>query len=558
MRILLLTHSFNSLCQRIFVELLERGEDVSVEFDINDAVTAEAVRLFEPQLLIAPYLKRAIPPSVWQKVPCIVIHPGIKGDRGPSALDWAILHGESEWGVTLFQANAEMDAGDIWATREFPMREAGKSSIYRNEVTEASVACVLEVLAKIRSSDFHPEPFDVHGRARWRPQMKQRDRAIDWERDTTARVLRKMRCADGDPGVLDRLCGMPVYIYNACQEEDLRGRPGEILAVRDSAICRATADGAVWIGHLRPKGNTDTPFKLPAVTLLKEQLRGIPEVSADGETTCREIWYEEIGEIGYVHFPFYNGAMSTGQCRRLWETVKFAKTRPTGAIALMGGADFWSNGIHLNTIEAAASPAEESALNIEAMNKVCEEIILTTSHATISAMSGNAGAGGVFLALSADYVFARSGVVLSPHYKNMGNLYGSEYWTFSLPRRIGGDRAKALMADRLPLSARRARELGLVDDCFGDSVASFRGLLRERILDIVRTSDLGKKAERRARDEAQKPLDTYRAEELERMNLNFFGFDPSYHIARYNFVHRIPKSHTPLYLARHRRRAKPS
>ena len=59
---------------------------------------------------------------------------------------------------------------------------------------------------------------------------------------------------------------------------------------------------------------------------------------------------------------------------------------------------------------------------------------------------------------------------------------------------------------------------------------------------------------RRAADEALKPLAAYRAEELERMRLNFFGFDPSYHVARYNFVRKVPKSRTPLYLARHRAR----
>jgi putative two-component system hydrogenase maturation factor HypX/HoxX len=61
-------------------------------------------------------------------------------------------------------------------------------------------------------------------------------------------------------------------------------------------------------------------------------------------------------------------------------------------------------------------------------------------------------------------------------------------------------------------------------------------------------------AKRRARerDEAAKPLDRYRAEELERMKLNFYGFDPSYHVARYHFVYKLPKARTPYYLARHR------
>ena len=36
------------------------------------------------------------------------------------------------------------------------------------------------------------------------------------------------------------------------------------------------------------------------------------------------------------------------------------------------------------------------------------------------------------------------------------------------------------------------------------------------------------------------------------MKLNFYGFDPSYHVARYHFVFKVPRSRTPLFLARHR------
>jgi len=58
----------------------------------------------------------------------------------------------------------------------------------------------------------------------------------------------------------------------------------------------------------------------------------------------------------------------------------------------------------------------------------------------------------------------------------------------------------------------------------------------------------------RARDESEKPLESYRAEELARMRFNFYGFDPSYHVARYNFIHKVPKSRTPLTIASHRSR----
>ena len=112
MKILFLIHAFNSLSQRLFVELTAAGHEVSIELDINDDTTREAVDLFAPEVILAPYLRRAIPRDIWENHLCLILHPGIKGDRGPSALDWAILNDETHWGVTCLQAAAELDAGD--------------------------------------------------------------------------------------------------------------------------------------------------------------------------------------------------------------------------------------------------------------------------------------------------------------------------------------------------------------------------------------------------------------------------------------------------------------
>ncbi|MCZ7655770.1 MAG: enoyl-CoA hydratase/isomerase family protein [Rhodocyclaceae bacterium] len=209
-----------------------------------------------------------------------------------------------------------------------------------------------------------------------------------------------------------------------------------------------------------------------------------------------------------------------------------------------GRADFWSNGIHLNTIEAAESPADESWANINAMDDLCRAILDCGSHYIVAALQGNAGAGGVFLALTADRVLAREGVILNPHYKGMGNLYGSEYWTHPPPRRVGWERALAVTQNRLPIGARQAVEQGLIDDCFGDGVPAFAAQVRKQAAELAARPDLAllmeEKRAARARDEAVKPLDAYRDEELARMKLNFYGFDPSYHVARYHFVHRVP------------------
>jgi putative two-component system hydrogenase maturation factor HypX/HoxX len=558
MRILLLTHAFNSLTQRLSSELQQRGHEITIEFDIADSVTQEAVELFRPDLIVAPYLRRAIPESVWSRHICLIVHPGIVGDRGPSALDWAIQGSVGEWGVTVLQAEAQMDAGPVWASADFPMRAVKKSSIYRHEVTQAAVSAVLEAVGRHIQGGFEPQRPPESW---WRPLMTQAERCIHWQRDDSATILCKIAAADGFPGVADSLFGQACHLFDAWPEAELRGSPGEVIGRRETALLRATVDGAVWIGHVKRSES----IKLPATLAFEHESTMVPELPLEGwwragSPTWQDIAYEEAGNVGFLHFEFYNGAMSTGQCQRLRTALLWARQRPVKVLLLMGGADFWSNGIHLNVIEAASlnegSAADESWRNINAMNDLALELINTGQQLTVAALAGNTGAGGCFLARAADFMWARQAVILNPHYKNMGNLYGSEYWTYLLPRRVGADAARAIMRDRQPLTAQRAVEIGFTDACLDGDLFAFRTEVARRAAELAADPEFAKKIDEkratRLRDASVKPLSEYREEELTHMRRNFYGFDPSYHIARHHFVRKSPVSWTPRHLARHR------
>ncbi|MFZ2650118.1 MAG: hydrogenase maturation protein [Burkholderiaceae bacterium] len=565
MRILFLTRGFNSLTQRLYLELTALRHEVSVEFDISEAVTIEAVALFRPDLIVAPFLKRAIPEVVWRSTVCLVVHPGIAGDRGASALDWAIMDGETEWGVTVLQADAEMDAGPVWASETFAMRGATKASLYRNEVTEAASRAVLSAVRRFSDCPAGTPAVGTGGaRGRWRPLLRQDERRIDWQGDASQSVLRKIRAADGAPGVLDSLFGTPCHLYDAhAQTLEHDHEPGRVIARRHEAVLLATLDGAVWIGHVR-RADHERSFKLPTALAFPVETRNLAEWplaidAPEGVSGWQEIRYEARDGVGALHFPFYNGAMSTAQCERLNAALRFALAQPPRVLVLYGGPDFWSNGIHLNVIEAAASPADESWRNMNAIDDLARTLIEATDRFIVAALQGNAGAGGVFLGLAADQVWARRSSVLNPHYKNMGNLYGSEYWTYSLPRRLKRSSRGTpadVMAHRLPMSAAQAAELGLVDAVFGESAQQFASEVQVRAAVLAASAELPAlllaKCQQREADEARKPLAAYRDEELTRMHRNFYGFDPSYHIARSNFVRRVAPSWTPRHLAIHR------
>ncbi|HRC86796.1 MAG TPA: formyltransferase family protein, partial [Thermoanaerobaculia bacterium] len=228
MKILLLTSANNSLCQATHVALSAAGHEVAIELFLEEDSARAAIALFEPDLILCPMLKKRIPADIWQRHVCIILHPGIRGDRGASSLDWAILEAEQEWGLTALQAAEEMDAGDIWAWETFPTRAATKSSLYRNEVVEAGVRAALKSVERFESGSFRPTPLnysDSEIRGRLRPTMGQDSRRIDWSTDSTAVILRKVRSADGAPGVLDQVMGGPFFVYGAWEE----GRLGEIL-----------------------------------------------------------------------------------------------------------------------------------------------------------------------------------------------------------------------------------------------------------------------------------------------------------------------------------------
>jgi putative two-component system hydrogenase maturation factor HypX/HoxX len=582
LRLLLLCHAFNSLSQRLFIELVALGHRVSVELDIADPVTEEAVALFDPQLVIAPFLKRRIPASVWARVPCLIVHPGPPGDRGPSSLDWAVLEERRDWGVTVLQANDDFDAGPVLDHAAFAMRAASKGSLYRREVADAAVTATLRAVARFAEGGGLPPVSAPSSSAStasadgWRPPMPASTRAIDWSRDPTARVLAKLRSADGRPGVADTLFGEPCHLFDGHAATDAvlatlpPATPGDVIARRDGALLRRTVDGAVWIGHVRAaRACGDGPsFKLPAALAFAAPAAALPERPAPLERAddeWGELRYRELGpegaRVGCLSFDFHNGAMSTSQCVRLRAALRDAKARDTAVLLLLGGRDFFSNGIHLHVIEAAAhragdSAADESWRNIEAMDDVALEIIGTTDRLVVSALRGNAGAGGAFLALAADEVWAHRGVVLNPHYRNMGNLYGSEYWTYLLPRRLGADGAAALMRRRLPLGAAQAAREGLIDACIDAEAQAFEHRVVADALALAvshnRPQRVAAKRARRAADEARRPLAAYRQDELSRMHRNFYGFDPSYHVARYHFVHQLPHAWTPRHLAVHR------
>ncbi|MEV0617482.1 enoyl-CoA hydratase-related protein [Nonomuraea sp. NPDC050404] len=555
MRILLLCSSFNGLTQRAWLELRRAGHDVLVELAVSPEAMTEAAELAKPDVIICPFLKERVPSELWRNHRTVIIHPGPPGDRGPSSLDWAITDGESEWGVTALQAVEEMDAGPIWGYRTFPMPLSAhgeaprKSALYNGPVADAAAELVMEVAAKAGDASFVPEPLDYRSpevRGRLRRAMRHSDREFSWE-EPTEDILRRVRAADGAPGGRVSLCEQPVRVFDVYRGPDLTGTPGRVAARREGAVLVHTGDGSIWVGHVRLE--QEGAIKLPATMALGELVAEVPQRSGYSEIT-----YDRSEGVGVVSFDFYNGAMSTEQCRRLSSALRYAASQDTRVLVVRGGEVF-SNGIHLNVIEASRHPELEAWMNINAINAVCREIVGCSSQLVVTSIGGNAGAGGVMMGLGADRVIIRDSVVLNPHYRTMG-LFGSEYWTYVLPRRVGGEHARRLTSQALPIGAADAVECGLADKALAGTRLDFE----RRVLEYAErlAADPGYdrlltgRRQVREVDERRKPLDAYRAEELAEMSRDMFDDRGGFRQARRDFVQKVKATATPEHLARHR------
>ncbi len=534
MKILLLISSFNSLSQRVYCELKELNYEVKILLSKDKNLITE-IKTFNPNLIFAPYLKEYVSKEIYENYQTFILHPGVIGDRGNQSLDYAISDEKKQWGVVILKANEELDGGDIYASSNFPMRVATKGSIYRNEICDSSLIALKQLLKNFKNKEFKPTPQiknKIH------KKLSQENRKINWEKDNSDTIIKKINMSDSYPGVKESFLGLTCYMYGAYKEDSLRAKPKHIVAKRDGAICLGTIDGAVWISHLKQKNR----FKLPATYVLKEKLKGIKElriplILENKKLTYHEIYVEKKDEIAYVYFDFHNGAMSSEQAIRLKYTVDYLKEE-CKVLVLMGGEEFFSNGIHLNILENSKKQGEDGWSNINAMNDVVKSVLFSENIITVASFSKNAGAGGVFLGLACDYCIGREGIVLNPHYRTMG-LSGSEFHTYTFYKRVEREIADEILDKCIPIGSNKAKRIGLLDEVF--SSKNYKQKLEEFCKQLINDEYSFNTFIDKKNDflyENEEKIEKLKEKELKKMYPEFWEEKSSFHKLRNEFVYK--------------------
>ena len=210
----------------------------------------------DPDLAVLAFVTDIVPGKVLEvpKIGSICYHPSILPKyRGASAINWAIINGESKSGLTIFWVDEGIDTGDILLQKEVDIGpEETTGQVYFNKLYPLGVDAVIEAVELVAAGQPPHIPQD-HSQATYDPPCDEKVAGLDWQKPGRA-VFNFIRGCDPQPGATTSFRGEQVKLYNAgFVEEAHQASPGEILEVTDKGLKVAVKDGAVLISRFRTK-----------------------------------------------------------------------------------------------------------------------------------------------------------------------------------------------------------------------------------------------------------------------------------------------------------------
>jgi methionyl-tRNA formyltransferase len=224
---------------------------------MKDSEAYDQMVSLAPDLAVLAFVTDIVPGNVLAvpKLGAICYHPSILPRyRGASAINWAVINGETTSGLTIFWVDEGIDTGDILLQKEVdigPNETTGE--VYFNKLYPLGVAATVEAADLVARGQAPRIPQD-HSRGTYDPPCDDKVARLDWTKPGR-QVFNFIRGCDPQPGATTTFRGETVKLFNArFVEEEHQARPGEILEVNpDLGVFVAVSGGAVRITRFRTK-----------------------------------------------------------------------------------------------------------------------------------------------------------------------------------------------------------------------------------------------------------------------------------------------------------------
>lgn len=223
---------------------------------IKTAEFADELRAFNPDLIIVAAYGRILPASILDLPPlgCINIHGSLlPRHRGAAPIQWAILAGDKEAGVTIMQMDVGMDTGAMLLPASVPIEKDETAGSLFTKLSNLGGTTLLTALDLLRQDKLPPIEQD-HSLATKAPPLKKEDGSIDWSK-SAGEIHCHIRGMDPWPTAYSFLNGKRFRFFSPeLSDREVNQEPGSIISADRSGLILATGKGALLVREIQPEG----------------------------------------------------------------------------------------------------------------------------------------------------------------------------------------------------------------------------------------------------------------------------------------------------------------
>jgi len=230
--------------------------------DINSRDSLEFLKSLHPDLLCVVAFGQILSQSVLEipQIFCLNLHASLLPKyRGAAPINWALIRGENQTGVSIIKMVKKLDAGPIILQRSLDIKDNDDTQTLEDKLSNLGADLVLEALDLIQAKKFNLTIQDESKKS-LAPKLKKIDGLIDWEKSAQEIANLTRGCA-GWPGAFIYFRGKILKIHRVSLQakyseanEGTVGSPGEILEISKEGIVVATGNGNLLIEELQVEG----------------------------------------------------------------------------------------------------------------------------------------------------------------------------------------------------------------------------------------------------------------------------------------------------------------
>ena len=238
------------------VKLIAQRESIPLlqPTKMKDPTFLAALEAWKPDLIAVAAFGRILPPAVLSLPPkgCINVHGSLLPKyRGAGPIQWAIINGETETGITTMLMDEGMDTGAMLLQEKIPITPDDTAGSLSPRLAELGGRLLVETIARLKAGTLVSRPQD-HNLATLAPLLKKEDGAIDWTLPA-ATIANRIRGLTPWPGAYTFLGADRWVIYRAAAVHETSAMtPGRVETVAKDAIHVATGQGILAIKEIQP------------------------------------------------------------------------------------------------------------------------------------------------------------------------------------------------------------------------------------------------------------------------------------------------------------------